>query len=296
MLTSSGGTGSPGASTTPLHARPAASTVVDHPLRDPGGHWRPGGGDSAKRKAPDRWSSNEVSAKRSGGQSRRSALSGRPLIACQSDPAVVRCGTPAPNWYSTINPPPLTSTPVSAPASLSIATVPEAEATGRLAEPRRLLAQLGLRLQRHAVPPIGILARWLYRSRVSPGWTTGTSRPNPQRQRHMRLVEARSATTGLGERSQAMAPEPDRRLRAIPCSSWTPAPSASASGGREATRCVVRVTLIRPRTTQIRPRRHTPHRSHQLCAGKGVGDFLDTFKAGLRMVTSSGHSRPAGTG
>ena len=52
------------------------------------------------------------------------------------------------------------------------------------------------------------------------------------------------------ERSQAMAPEPDRRLRAIPCSSWTPAPSASASGGREATRCVVRVTLIRPRTTQ----------------------------------------------
>src|SRR5262245_32088403 len=105
MLTSSGGTGSPGASTTPLHARPAASTVVDHPLRDPGGHWRPGGGDSAKRKAPDRWSINEVNAKRSGGQSRRSALSGRPLIACQSAPTVARCGTPAPNWYSNINPP-----------------------------------------------------------------------------------------------------------------------------------------------------------------------------------------------
>jgi hypothetical protein len=111
----------PGASTRPLHARPAASTVVDHPLRDPGGHWRPGGGDSAKRKAPDRCSINEVSAKRSGGQSRRSALSGRPLIASQSDPVVVRCGTPAANWYSTINPPPLTSTPVTAPASLSTA-------------------------------------------------------------------------------------------------------------------------------------------------------------------------------
>src|SRR5215470_10535471 len=90
MLTSSGGTGSPGASTTPLHARPATSTAVDHPLPDPGGHWRPGGGDSAKRKAPDRCSSNEVSAKRSGGQSRRSALSGRPVIACQSDPGVIR--------------------------------------------------------------------------------------------------------------------------------------------------------------------------------------------------------------
>src|SRR5262245_28326927 len=117
MLTSSGGTGSPGASTTPLHARPAASTVVDHPLRDPGGHWRPGGGDNPRRKAPDRCSNNEVSAKRSGGQSRRSALSGRPLIACHSDPTVVRCGTPASNRYSTIIPPPSTSTPVSAPAS-----------------------------------------------------------------------------------------------------------------------------------------------------------------------------------
>src|SRR5215475_13613911 len=115
MLTSSGGTGSPGASTTPLHARPATSTVVDHPLPDPGGHWRPGGGDSAKRKAPDRCSTNEVSAKRSGGQSRRSALSGRPLIACQSDPTVVRGGSPAPNWYPPINPPPSTATPVSAP-------------------------------------------------------------------------------------------------------------------------------------------------------------------------------------
>src|SRR5262245_21407445 len=123
MLTSSGGTGSPGASTTPLHARPATSTVGDHPLRDPGGHWRPGGGDSAKRKAPDRCSTNEVSAKRSGGQSRRSALSGRPLIACQNAPTVVRCGTPAPNWYSTINPPPSTSTPVSAPAAQGPPTV-----------------------------------------------------------------------------------------------------------------------------------------------------------------------------
>src|SRR6516162_5149560 len=106
MLASSGGTGSPGASTLPLHARPAASTVVDHPFRDPGGHWRPGGGDSAKRKAPERCSTNEVSAKRSGGQSRRSALSGRPLIACQSPPTLVRCGTAALSWYSTINPPP----------------------------------------------------------------------------------------------------------------------------------------------------------------------------------------------
>src|SRR5215831_2890944 len=118
MLTSSGGTGSPGASTTPLHARPATSTVVDHPLRDPGGHWRPGGGDSAKRKAPDRCSINEVSEKRSGGQSRRSALSGRPLIACQSNPTVACCGTPTSNWYSTINPSPSMSTAVSAPASL----------------------------------------------------------------------------------------------------------------------------------------------------------------------------------
>src|SRR5215468_10430668 len=116
VLTSSGGTGSPGASTTPLHARPASSTVADHPLRDPGGHWRPDGGDSAKRKAPDRSSTNEVSAKRSGGQSRRSALKARPLIACQSAPTVVRCGTAALNWYSTINPPPSASPPASAPA------------------------------------------------------------------------------------------------------------------------------------------------------------------------------------
>jgi hypothetical protein len=63
MLTSSGGTGSRGASTTLLHARPASSTVVDHRLRDPGGHRRPGGGDSANRKAPERCSINEVSAK-----------------------------------------------------------------------------------------------------------------------------------------------------------------------------------------------------------------------------------------
>src|SRR6185312_4507360 len=104
-------------STTPLHARPAASTVVDHWARDPSGHWRPGGGDSAKRKAPDRSSIDEVSAKRSGGQSRRSALSGPPLIACHNAPTVVRCGMPASTWYSTINRPPSTMTPASAPAS-----------------------------------------------------------------------------------------------------------------------------------------------------------------------------------
>src|SRR5262249_41357764 len=46
-------------------------------------------------------------------------------IACQIDSVVARCGTPAPTWYSAINPPPPAPVPAQANLRLRSAHVPD---------------------------------------------------------------------------------------------------------------------------------------------------------------------------